>query len=536
MKIIGYATLNQNMAPIPCSAPDCAFTFQENLDPQVLLALIEMHSRTAHAAAPNTQPSVKPESIKRPSLSSAGTEEEFTYFKQRWTEYKQATKLQGKDVLFQLLECCDDALRKDLSRTSVGNLTDKTEENLIKFIKPLAVRKENHLVARVELQQLRQDREEPVRAFCARLRGQAGVCQFIKKCSCDPATDVDYSDEMIRDCLIRNIEDQDIRLDVLGQADQDQSLEDILQLIEAKESGKRSASRLLNGNTVTSAATTATSAATNSSYRRQKSYPRYNRQQPTQRQEYRNQSTGKYESPSSPPSTHCGRNDHSGNLKERMKSCPAYNKQCPKCSIHHHLPSVCRSQRPQQRNTSGHNTLNQDAINQEESLFVYNTLCEAANDVQITQCSSITLDHHVYENLCKTWTKRRSDPQPNVNVSVTFHPSDATDLNLLPPDSSPQPPSDPQPAMPDTGCQACLSGVELLQKLNFRKSDLYPVSMSMTAVNNNHINIIGALPLRISGVSPSGSTCTTRQIVYFADNTNKLFLSKQACAALGIIS
>ena len=125
-------------------------------------------------------------------------------------------------MLFQLLECCDESLRKDLTRTH-GDLTNQDEDTVLGFIKTLAVRPENPLVARVQLQQLRQDREEPVRSFCARLRGQASVCQFIKKCGCDDPTDVDYADEMIRDCLIRNIEDEDIRLDVLGQANQDMS-------------------------------------------------------------------------------------------------------------------------------------------------------------------------------------------------------------------------------------------------------------------------------------------------------------------------
>ena len=58
----------------------------------------------------------------------------------------------------------------------------------------------------------------------------------------------------------------------------------------------------------------------------------------------------------------------------------------------------------------------------------------------------------------------------------------------------------------------------------------------MNAANEKGINITGALPLRISGVSPTGSTHTTRQLVYFSDSTDKMFLSKQACSSLGIIS
>ena len=39
--------------------------------------------------------------------------------------------------------------------------------------------------------------------------------------------------------------------------------------------------------------------------------------------------------------------------------------------------------------------------------------------------------------------------------------------------------------------------------------------MKMTAANNRDIDILGALPLRISGASPSKVTHTTKQMVYF---------------------
>ena len=537
------------MAPIPCSVPDCETTFQDTLPEQVLLAMIQMHAVTVHQATAvtnNQQPTVKPETYRRPTVTSSGTDEEFTYFLQRWNQYKQATRLQAADTIFQLLECCTEDLRKDLART-YGDLTGKDEDTVKGYIKSLAVRPENHLVARVQLQQLRQDREEPVRSFCARLRGQAGVCRFIKQCSCNPPTAVDYSEDMIRDCLIRNIDDEDIRLDVLGQADQDMSLTDVLQLIEAKESGKRSASRLVDGASVTPASTPVNSAAMTSNYRRQNNQfqrqnqpQRQNSQFQRQNQPPRQNNQFQYQNNQSKPRfnkqyqrscTHCGQTDHIGSLPERMKKCPAYNKQCSKCGIHHHLPSMCHSQRSPQssQNFTSHN----DSLHQNEQVHVYNSLCDSIS-FQTDSCSAIKLDHHVYDNLNKTWTKRHSDPQPNINVSVSFHPSDAPDLNLPAQANKSSPVT--YPAMPDTGCQSCLSGPTLLRKLNLSKSDLYPVSMSMTAANNRSINIIGAMPLRITGESPAGSKLTTRQIIYFTDNTDKLFLSKESCKALGIIS
>ena len=74
------------------------------------------------------------------------------------------------------------------------------------------VRQENTMVARVQLHNMKQDIAEPIRNFCARLRGQAGVCKFTVKCAnCD--RDVDYTEHMIRDVVTRGLADNDIQLD-----------------------------------------------------------------------------------------------------------------------------------------------------------------------------------------------------------------------------------------------------------------------------------------------------------------------------------
>ena len=166
---------------IPCPAPDCTTEWPSNTDPEVLVRLIDLHSRTAHPiATPETAPTAagaKAEKVKRPVISSSGTSEEWSYFQQRWQEHKLATRLTGSDIIYQLLECCDEILRKDLSR-SFSDLTSSTEQTLLNNIKTLAIRQENVMVARMQLQQMRQDRDEAARSFAARIKGQAGVCQF----------------------------------------------------------------------------------------------------------------------------------------------------------------------------------------------------------------------------------------------------------------------------------------------------------------------------------------------------------------------
>ena len=93
--------------------------------------------------------------------------------------------------------------------------------------------------AQVHLHNIWQDRDEAVSSFGARLRGQAGVCKFTIQCpGC--AINVNYADEILRDVLTRGIANTDIHPDLLGNKNQDMTLEEVFEFVEAKESGKPS--------------------------------------------------------------------------------------------------------------------------------------------------------------------------------------------------------------------------------------------------------------------------------------------------------
>ena len=170
-----------------CPFPECTFETEEVTD--VLAAvLLSVHSAGTHtapgvaaaapSAAPNTAPNTKLERVRRPTISAAGSSEDWSYFLTRWDDYVAATNVTGKDKVIQLLECCEEQLRKDLTRNAGGSLTNKTADAVMEAIKKLAVREENTMVAWVQLHNMHQDRDETIRSFGARLRGQAGVCKF----------------------------------------------------------------------------------------------------------------------------------------------------------------------------------------------------------------------------------------------------------------------------------------------------------------------------------------------------------------------
>ena len=80
-------------------------------------------------------------------------------------------------------------------------------------------------------------------------RGQARTCKFTQDCP-QCSTAVDFTDTMIRDVVPRGIDDQAIPQYLLGNRNQEPCLEEVIQFVESKESGKRSAIRLLDSHAV----------------------------------------------------------------------------------------------------------------------------------------------------------------------------------------------------------------------------------------------------------------------------------------------
>ena len=290
-----------------CPIPGCTYT-TDNLDAVIVAALLNAHTVT-HTAAPGA---ARVEKVARPTVSSAGTSEEWIYFTTRWSEYVAATRITGQDQVTQLLECCDNQLRKDLTCNAGGSLSDKPINEVLAAIKQLAIREENVMVARATLHNMSQDRDEPIRAYAARLRGHAGICKFSVQCQhCNH--DVSYTEQILRDIIVRNIVDNDIQLELLGNENQSMSLEEVIRFIEAKESGKRSATHLLT--------TQAANAARSSSYKKGK-----NAATPTS---VHNNDLCSY----------CGKPGHGKQAAShiRRKSCIAFGHTCGHCGKSNHL-------------------------------------------------------------------------------------------------------------------------------------------------------------------------------------------------------
>ena len=485
-----------------CPITGCPYETPDT-EPVVAAALITVHA-TTHSMAGVSAATPRAEKVKRPNVSSAGTSEDWQYFRSRWEDYVKATKLTGTDRIVQLLECCDEQLRRDLTRTAGGTLTGKTEDEVLAAIRSLAVREENAMVARVALHNMRQDQDESVRAFGARLRGQAAVCKFVIECSGCRA-EISYTDAVLRDVLCRGLSDPDIQLDVSSDKNQDMTLEQVFKFVEAKEAGKRSATRLLIPH--------GTDALTGSAYRSKRKDSLNKEGQVPRHKEQGAKSQGE-------TCSYCGRKGHGRNApwRVRRKECPAYGRQCSQCGRDHHFEQVCRSGPTSKGETGEHESAN------------FDSLCTVT-----MRCGrkGVILEHHLYHESSDTWMKEPSHPQPYIKLLVRVQREDYERFGFVPQANRR---AITVHAMADTGCQSCLVGISTIHKLGLRERSLIPVKMRMRAANNNSINILGATILRFSGQDEAGSVVETRQLAYVTDTSDRLFLSKEACIALGMIT
>ena len=262
------------------------------------------------------------------------------------------------------------------------------------------------------------------------------------------------------------------------------SLEDMLKCVEAKESGKRSASRLFDPPSVSAAS---------SSYLRSKQHEIQGKQ------------------PDIGDRTpvicsYCGGKDHGRRapINIRRKECPAYDHTCSHCSKKHHFEDVCLSKdnpKPP-RNSTVVSACGQEAATLDD-------LCTVRALQHWNRARPITLDHHLYNNMSDRWTRRASRPQSYICLILSANAEDYTDLGFKLRASTISLTSS---VMADTGCQSCLVGIEIIGRLGLTRADLIPVTMKMNAADEKGINILDAAILRFSGIGKPGHNLEIRHI------------------------
>ena len=321
------------MVIISCPIVNCPFKTEDLSEGNAGISLnIHGNTYTSESREP-AQTIAKTERMQRSTVSTEITLQKWSYFVWNWELYKKHTNIGEGNISTELLACCDDNLRSNLFRAN-NTIHTSTENDILEAIKSFAVKSESFVVAQVNHLKMRQGRDEPIRKFAARLKGQASICEYNTEaqCKCGEKPTVNYGDKVMRQIIAANIEDSEIQKDLLSALNNKESqmtVEQVIDFIEARENGRESALKL-------------------SSYQNQTLAPASSFKKNI-RSQNKTYSQAMKPNNSKEKCMNCGLFGHGNhwglaNAHIRKKlGCPAYGKQCNKCQRMGHLSSACRT-------------------------------------------------------------------------------------------------------------------------------------------------------------------------------------------------
>ena len=180
---------------------------------------------------------VKPE---RPSIDIDTTEGEWSLFEDNWSRFKRMAKLTDiMDIRDNLRQCCTPQLNKrlfDVKGTAMLNAA--SEEDLLSWIKDIAVQGVHKEVHRTQFVNCKQKQGERIGVFHGRLKAEAKLCDFRvtapnncsnNACVCENhGMQVSYQDDMISTQLVAGLYSSDHQVKVLSESSTLVSLEEKL--------------------------------------------------------------------------------------------------------------------------------------------------------------------------------------------------------------------------------------------------------------------------------------------------------------------
>ena len=492
---------------LTCSWPNCAYTTQEvesdALAVQLLMLHAEIHKQPA-APPPQVNTASVREKIRRPTIDSGSPLEMWTFFLSRWSRYKKINEIQDESIPCQLLECLEEGLLLDLHRNYGSTLDTMQEQQLLAEIKRLAVKTESTIISRVNMRRMTQDHQEDIRHFAARLRGQATLCEYLIACpSPNCQENISYAEAEIGDQLCAGIADPEIQKEVLGLIEKHPPLEELIAFIETKETGKRSQNAL----------------GTSAAVARISQYKKERRREVTKKAEQ--------QKPTGPACVWCGEHGHGRRAPTdiRKSQCPGYKHLCTECDIIGHLEVVCHSKWKKKSPTQSKDQMAAVEVDESQDFIPIGGIELAEID------KDITISYAEYDNIIG-WISKPAQDHPLITVTLEVSKDDYKLFNLQFPDDKPTNQIN-RIAVADTGAMTMVAGRDTVNSLGLDLADLVPVKTKLKGVDNNQLNILGAVFLKVGG-----KTHTTRQLCYIIndDNNSKVYLSRKACENLGIIS
>ena len=450
------------MPVIQCHITECPFATPD-VDPAVAAVMLGHHLTSAHPAPVQR----KAPTIPQPKVTGNIYEDQWDSFAREWAVYKETVSITDDKLPVYLLSCCSSDLKSNVEKAN-PTISTQTEVEVLASIKRHAVVSVAASVLRTELLTMKQDHGENVLAFASRALGKARNCKLTVRCpTCftppnSITTNVDYSEEMVKQVVLAGMFDEEIKRKVLGTADIDtKSLNATIAIIETEEMASRS---------MTPLATPQVGA------------------------------------------TSCGKQILGDDMRLKLKG------KCESCKLDFPKHRVKRSagkddilltdkfckpcwQRKNDKRRGagryGQAQKNEASGVTKSEQFPYLSAVEAKEDPSMPEQQSellaldnggyaVPLPHYIFDS-AGGWRQSQVEPHPVVRLTVSIDKSDYEHLRLPCPKMRPATCS----AVADTGCQSTLLGLKVFNHFGLKKSCLVPVKGDLNAINDEVIDILG---------------------------------------------
>ena len=589
---------------------------------------LSIHQKSAHpepvAAPGHHQPhnagngNAKVDKKVRPNISPQMTEENWRFLTDEWSRYKRQTGIKDQQLLDELWSCMTEELRQ-LAFAEGGSDNLTTEADMMTRIKKLAVVSLHPSVHVVTLHELKQQSDENVKTFAARVKGVAASCGLQKVCTSATCQQViQYVEETCYHVVLAGLTDQSMKERALTQAMMN-TIKDLNSLVTwctADEGGRLG----IPGSTI---------GRIKSGYVKQQ----------TQRQ--------------SQKCNYCGGKSHSDESRAtRSKECRAFGKTCAKCDKQDHFSTVCRKKSPgdsKPANTAGlaedpandaiNGALNFFAINlktseafqvwrpweedyhaksttatdvpepfeyaiptqnrftmltdetvtsdSEDSLecddlpthtntphpakrqlqekleqpgppyftnilptHTSDPLCppsspmylqamvDAMNEAGVGQVRTLPLPHMLHD-VHTGWIKSRPAGSPSLPLTIKLHAPSYRSLGLDLPTRlrrSIARARAKERGIMDTGAQMTLCPASFIKRLGIDVNSLIPLQSRINSASQDPISLLGGLLVEVAWTSSVGDEISCLQLMYVSNAVSEIYMSKDACVQLGVIS
>ena len=120
-----------------------------------------------------------------------------------------------------------------------------------------------------------------------------------------------------------------------------------------------------------------------------------------------------------------------------------------------------------------------------------------------------------------------------MTVKLTPLPKDHEEFGYPLKFSSPTPVD--MPMIADSGCQSSIIPLRSALAMGIDRRDIFPVKLSMRGAIDEDLGVEGGIFVEVATADTSGTSKTTKQLVYVSRKIDKAFLCREALGALGAI-